>query len=202
MAWSFPTGSFARAVSAVALAAFPACGGGSNPVGPPATTLPAPPPTTLAPVPAKLSDLTASVTSPQADANVSCDTDIRARVTLTNRAASSVVVTGVLLRSGVVVGRCRGDSEFTYRALNRTMAPNTTTVVLDQGLYDTGPGCCSGQGCAGSCRIEEGFEVVTEIGNVPAGAFNYTLFFQNCKPCLRGASTGGFCPPASLGTPE
>ena len=198
MAFSL-TGRLARSFATFALAALPACGGGSNPVGPPSTTLPPPPTTTLPPAPAKLTDLSASVTSPQAGANVSCDSEIRARVILTNRAASSVIVTGVLLRSGVVFGRCRGDDEFTYRALNRVMAPNTATVVLDQSLYSTGPGCCSGQGCAGSCRIQEGFEVVTELGNVPAGAFDYTLFFQNCQPCLRGGSPGGGCPPVALG---
>jgi hypothetical protein len=188
------TGRLARSFAVFALGALPACGGGSNPVAPPAATLP-PPTTTLPPAPAKLSDLSASVTSPQAGASVSCESDIRARVVLTNRAASSVVVTGVLLRSGVIFGRCRGDDEFTFRAQNRTMAPNTATVVLDQSLYTSGPGCCSGQGCAGSCRIQEGFEVITELGNVPAGAFDYTVFFQNCQPCLRAGSTGGGCPP-------
>jgi len=122
-------------------------------------------------------------------------------VALTNRAASSVVVTGVLLRHGVAFGDCGGNGfEFTYRPLNRTMAPNTTTVVLDQRLFSGPAGCCIGRGCAGSCRIPDGFEVITELGNVPAGVFNYTLFFQNCQPCARVKSSGDGCPPVSLGT--
>jgi hypothetical protein len=183
MTISFTAGSIARAVALATLAALPACGGGSNPVGPPATTPTAPPPTTLAPAPAKLSDLSASVTSP-----------------LTNRAAISVIVTGVLLRHGVVLGDCSGNGfEFTYRALNRVMAPNTTTVVLDQQLFSGPAGCCRGRGCAGSCRLQDGFEVITELGNVPAGVINYSLFFQNCAPCAGLTGSGEGCPPVALG---
>jgi hypothetical protein len=202
MATSFTPGSLLRAAALATLAAFPACGGGSNPVGPPATTPTAPPPTTLAPAPAKLSDLSASVTSPQANGSIGCDGEVRGVVGLTNRAASSVVVTGVLMRYGTVFGDCRGDGEFTFPAANRTVASNTTAIVLDQRLFSRGAGCCIGRGCAGSCRFQAGFEVITEAGSVPAGAFNYTVFFQGCSPCLRGASAGGGCPPASLGTPD
>jgi hypothetical protein len=196
------TSGLTRSIAIAALAALPGCGGGSNPVGPPATTLPPPPTTTLAAAPAKLTDLSASVTSPQANTSLTCNGEVRAAVAITNRAASSVVVTGVLMRFGTVAGDCVGDGEFTFRAANRTVAPNSTAVVLDQRLFSGGAGCCFGRGCAGSCRFQSGFEVVTELGNVPAGVFNYTVFFQGCPPCLRGASAGGECPPASLDRPD
>jgi hypothetical protein len=194
------TGRLSRTIAVSALAALPACGGGSNPVAPPAATLP-PPTTTLAPAPPKLSDLSASVTSPQANGSISCEGAVTATVALTNRSASSVIVTGVLLRHGVVSGRCPGNGfEFTYRALNRVMAPNTTTVVLDQRLFSGPAGCClGGRDCAGSCRLEDGFEVVSELGNVPAGVVNYSLFFQNCAPCAGVSRSGKACPPIALG---
>jgi hypothetical protein len=94
-----------------------------------------------------------------------------------------VVVTGVLNRTGVPAGDCSGGSDFTFRPLVGTVLPNTTTLVLDQSLYSDGPGCCLGTGCAGSCRFQEAFEVITSVGNVPAGHFNYRVFFQNCRSC-------------------
>jgi hypothetical protein len=199
MAMSLIKASIARAIAVASLAALPSCGGGSNPVTPPAT-IPAPPPTTIAAAPAKFSDLSASVTSPQANGSISCEGRVSATVALTNRAATSVIVTGVLLRHGVIAGDCTGNGfEFTYRALNRVMAPNTTTVVLDQQLFSGPAGCCRGRGCAGSCRLQDGFEVVTELGSVPAGVVNYSLFFQNCAPCAGLSGSGEGCPPIALG---
>ena len=42
------------------------------------------------------------------------------------------------------------------------MFANTSPVVLNQSLYSNGPGCCDGKGCAGSCKFQEAFEVITE----------------------------------------
>jgi hypothetical protein len=193
--------AIARAAVGILLCALPGCGGGGSPTAPPPTVAAAPPTTTLAPVPTKLPDLSASVTSPQANASISCDGPLRATVALTNRGATSVVATGVLVRFGVVFGNCGGDFEFTYRALSRTIAPGATTLVLDQALFSGPVACCQGgHDCAGSCRFQDGVEVVTELGNVPAGAFNYTVFFQNCRACSGAAATGAGCPrPAAFG---
>src|SRR5438105_10818777 len=158
----------------------PGCGG-SSPAAPPPATIP--PTTTLPPAPATLADLSATVTSPQTDASINCTDEVHARVTLTNRAASGVVVLGVLNSSGIPAGDCAGGGDFTFRPLTRLAAPKSTTVVLDQSLYANGPGCCLGKGCGGSCRFQEAFQVITELGNVPAGAFNYKVFFQNCQSC-------------------
>jgi hypothetical protein len=177
-----------RSVSVVLLAAavlvvLPDCGGGSSPTNPPAATTPAPPPATLPPTPTKLTDLSASVTSPQSQAALNCTDDIRAQVTLVNNGATDVAVRGVLMRSGVTSGACGGDNEFTYSPRTPIAPAKRTTIVLDGSLYPSGAGCCSGKGCGSSCRIQEGFEVITDLGNVPAGAFNYQIFFQNCRSC-------------------
>jgi len=61
--------------------------------------------------------------------------------------------------------------------------------VLDRSLYGGRPiGCCRGHDCASSCRIQQGFEVLTDVGNVDAGVVNYKIFFQNCPPCASAAA--------------
>ena len=166
----------------------PACGG-SSPAAPPPPS-PTPPPTTLPPPPATLADLSAAVTSPQADASLNCTDDLRARVTVTNRAAGSAVILGILNSTGIPAGDCGGEGDFIFTPLTRTALGNSTTVVLDQSLYDGGPGCCLGRGCAGSCRFLQSFQVITDVGQVPAGEFQYRVFFQNCPPC-EGVSSAG-----------
>jgi hypothetical protein len=171
--------------------------GGSNPAAPP-PTIPAPTTTTLPPAPATLADLSASVTSPQADGSLNCVDDVRARVTLTNRSGTDVAVTGILDASGVPAGNCFGGRDYTFKALTPIVPGHSTTVVLDQSLYSRGPGCCQGKGCGGSCVIQESFQVLTSVGNVPAGAFNYKVFFQNCPPCGSVSATGApACKPPS-----
>jgi hypothetical protein len=69
-------------------------------------------------------------------------------------------------------------------------------VVLDQSLYSGRVGCCDGRGCAGACRTLQTFEVITDLGHVPAGEFTYQVFYQNCPSCLRAsATTMAECPP-------
>jgi hypothetical protein len=184
-------------VALAALGLGQTCGGNSPTAAPPPST--APTTTTLPPTPASLADLSAGVTSPEADASMTCAQDVHARVTLTNRAATGVIATGVLKTSGVVAGDCFGAQPFTYRTLARVVFANTTAVVLDQALYTNGSGCCQGgRGCGGSCVFQESFQVVTELGNVPAGTFNYKVFFQNCQACSNAAAAGNrTCPPVA-----
>src|SRR5262245_18128603 len=109
-------------VAAVVVVVGPSCDGKS------ANTTPVPsptaPPTTLPPPAATLADLSAAVSSPQTDGLLSCGDDVRARVTLTNRAASGVLVTGVFKRSGTVEGRCTAAPDFTYLPTVRSAGPN------------------------------------------------------------------------------
>jgi hypothetical protein len=170
--------------------ALPDCGSGSRVTTPPQPSA-TPPPVTLPPTPTTLADLSASVTSPQTDTSINCSDDVRARVTLTNRGGTGVVVAGVRNTFGIPTGRCFGGGEFTFRPLTSIVFANTTAVILNQSLYANGPGCCDGKGCAGSCKFQEAFEVITELGNVPAGSFNYTVFFQNCRSCATSAASAG-----------
>ena len=173
---------------AVALAA---CGSGTPTVVPPPTTQPTPPPTTVPPTPTTFADLSATVISPQAGQDMNCDGDVRGRITITNRGGTSVTIQGILNRSAVVAGVCSPGDDFTYTPLTRTAAANATTVVLDRSLFPGGLACCLGRGCAGACRFLESFEVITNLGHVPAGEFTYQVFFQNCPSCLRASGTTG-----------
>jgi hypothetical protein len=177
--------------SAILLAlTLPDCGGSSRVTTPPQPSA-TPPPVTLPPTPTTLADLSATVTSPQENASINCSDDVTARVTLVNRGGTTVTIKGVLDRSGIPAGRCRGESDFTYQSRASVALPGSTTVVLNGSLYSDGPGCCDGRGCAGSCVFQEAFEVITDLGNVPAGAFNYTVFFQNCRSCATSAAAAG-----------
>ena len=174
----------------------PTCGGGSHPTVP-LQPSPTPPPVTQPPTPTTLRDLSATVTSPQADTSINCNDDLRARVTLTNRGGTAVTVTAILDSTGIPFGDCFGEGDRTFRySTPPTVFPNSTTVLMDQSLYANGPGCCSGRGCAGNCTFQQSFEVITDVGNVPAGSFNYKVFFQNCRSCpgsVAAAAGGRAC---------
>jgi hypothetical protein len=161
---------------------------------PPPPTLP---PVTLPPTPTTLADLSAAVTSPQANASINCRDDLRARVTLTNRGGTAVTVSAILDTTGIPSGDCSGDGDRTFRySTPPTVFPNSTTVLMDQSLYVDGPGCCVGRGCAGNCTFQQSFQVITNVGNVPAGSFTYKIFFQNCRSCpgsVVAAAGGSAC---------
>lgn len=180
---------WAPAVMLVLALTLPDCGGGSRPTAPP-TPAPTPPPVTQPPTPTTLADLSATVTSPQANTSINCTDDVTARITLVNRGGTAVTVRGILDRSGIPSGRCSGESDFTYDPRVNVALPGST-IVLNGSLYADGPGCCNGRGCAGSCIFQEAFEVITDVGNVPAGLFNYTVFFQNCRSCPAGVNAAG-----------
>ncbi len=155
----------------------------------------------MPPPPATLADLSAAVTSPEADASLTCAQDVHARVTLTNRAATGVLVAGVSRVSGIIAGECTSAPPFTYGTLTRVVFANSTSVVMNQALYNGGSGCCLGRGCGGSCQILQTFQVVTELGNVPAGTFKYKVFYQGCQACSSAAAAGSrACPPALRAT--
>lgn len=181
-----------RTAKAAVLAACLSACGGSNPAAAPSPT--PPPPTTTLP-PATLADLTAAVTSPEHYKQINCRDDVHARVTLTNNGASSVVVTGVQMSSNSLSGGCISADDYTYRLRPAIVAGRSTSVVMDRSLYDGGAGCCTNpKKCGGKCDIEKVFQVVTEIGSVPAGQFVYTLSFDGCQACGSTSSATGECP--------
>jgi hypothetical protein len=180
--------------------ALPQCGGSSpTPPAIPTTTVP---PITAPPSPTQLSDLSASITSPQSEASINCSDNVLARITLVNNGGTDVAVRGILMRNGITSGDCFGDHDFTYTPRTPVAPARRNTVVLDRGLYTNGAGCCDGKGCGGSCRIQDGFEVITNVGNVPAGVVNYRLFFQSCRSCAAAAATlSGDSPRGCRSTP-
>ena len=163
------------AAAGIAVAA--AAGGGKSPAPTPATTLPAG--TTL-------SQLSASVTSPQRTTNIVCTQTVNVVVTLTNRGNSSVAVTGVRHENRVVSGGCSATQPFTFNPGATVVGPNQTVTVLNSPLYSSGSGCCNASSpCNGSifCELTAVLTVVTGLGEVPAGAFNYGVTFNRCIAC-------------------
>jgi len=168
-----------------------ACGG-SNPASPPT---PAPPTTTLPPVPTTLADLSASVTSPEDGQTFGCKDSVHFKATITNRGATLVIVTGVKKHSSSVKGDCTAGGDFSF-PFGVSALPHATTTITDQQLlYSNGTGCCSGgPTCTGICTFKEEFSVVTLLGDVPAGSFQYQVIFGNCAQCASASADGrGSC---------
>jgi hypothetical protein len=186
------TPAWAWAVAAVLAVALPDCGGTKY-----TTTQPSPPPTTLPPVtpppaPTTLADLSATVTSPQADASINCDAEVRARISVANRGGTAVAVSSFIHNSGVAAGDCFGSGDRTFRYNPpRPVAGNGTTVIFDGSLFSGINACCNGKGCAGACTFQADFRVFTDLGEVYAGAFKYKVFFQNCASCPGSVTTQG-----------
>jgi len=156
---------------------------------------PSPSPTPV-PVPATLADLSATVASAQADRLLNCRDDVFVQVALTNRAATSVLVTGVRRVSRTVSGGC-STSESTYH-ITSLASPRVSTVVMSGPLYTGGSGCCGfGIGCDGryTCEFEQTLTVLTALGDVPAGTFNYRVNYVDCVKCPGISAASGIpCP--------
>jgi hypothetical protein len=166
--------------------------GGKDSVTTPTTTLPAAT-TTLA-------QLSASVTSPQRSTNLVCTQNVSVLVTLTNRGATSVSVTGVRHESRVVSGGCGAAQPFTFLPAAALVSPNQTVTVLNDTLFNGGSGCCiPGRVCNGNffCEFTEVLTVVTGIGEVPAGGFNFGVTYDRCVPCASSLGAASNCPGAA-----
>jgi hypothetical protein len=177
------------------------CGGSDT--APTTAFLPSPSPTATAtppPAPATLADLSAVVTSPQADRLINCREDVIARVSLTNSAASRVFVTGVRRSTRMPDGNCIPAGEYVH-PYGAYVPPRQTIVVLNSALFTGGSGCCRpGDVCdgRGTCSVEESLFVVTDVGELFAGHIVYRLNFLDCGPCGQAATAGGRpCPPAA-----
>lgn len=185
----------ARVAGVALISGFLACGG-SNPVSPPT---PVPPPPTTLPPPTTFSDLSASVTSPENGHTFGCKDDVHFKATITNQGATSITVTGIKKHSSVVHGSCNSGSDFVY-TVGASALPHSTTTITDRPVYGSGSGCCSNPAsCSGMCTFKQEFWVVTALGDVPAGSFQYQVIFGNCNQCSGATASGREgCPPPSL----
>jgi hypothetical protein len=93
-----------------------------------------------------------------------------------------------------VHGGCNPGNDFSY-PIGVTAPAHSTTVITDRPLYSGGSGCCSDPAnCSGTCTIREEFSVVTLLGDVPAGSFQYQVIFGNCNACATATADGrGAC---------
>jgi len=162
--------------------------GGKDSVSTPTTTLPVATTT--------LSQLSASVTSPQGSMNLACTTDVFAAVTLTNRGTAAVSVTGVRRETRTVSGGCFPGQPFTFLPGAVLVGANQTVTVLNTALFSSGSGCCTpGSACNGSsfCEITTVLTVLTSLGEVPAGGFNYGVTFNRCVACSSNLGATDAC---------
>jgi hypothetical protein len=162
--------------------------GGKDSVSTPTTTLPVATTT--------LSQLSASVTSPQGSMNIACTTDVVAAVTLTNRGTTGVSVTGVRRETRTVSGGCSAAQPFKFLPGAALVGANQTVTVLNDALFSSGSGCCTpGSPCNGSsfCEITTVLTVLTSLGEVPAGGFNYGVTFNRCVPCSSNLGAADAC---------
>jgi hypothetical protein len=174
------------AAAGIAVAA--AAGGGKGPTPTPVTTLPAG--TTLG-------QLSASVTSPQRSTNLVCTQNVNAVVTLTNRGTTAVTVTGVRSEIRVVSGGCSAAPPFTFSPGATLVGANQTVTVLNNTLFNGGAGCCSaGSVCNGTffCEFTSVLTVITGLGEVPAGGFNYGVTYNRCVACASSVGAASSCP--------
>ena len=165
-----------------------AAAGGKDSVSTPTTMLP-PATTTLA-------QLSANVTSPQRSTNIVCTQSVLAVVTLINGGPTNVAVTGVRHENRAVSGGCTAAQSFTFGPSATLVGTNQTVTVLNNTLFTNGSGCCNPTGtCNGSvfCEFTSVFTVVTSVGEVPAGGFNYGITFNRCGPCSSSLGATSNC---------
>lgn len=154
------------------------------------------PPTTLPPATTTLGQLSASVTSPQGSTNIVCTQNVTAVVALTNRGTTAVTVTGVRHEGRAVSNNCFGGQPFTFLPAATLVGANQTVTVLNSSLYSSGSGCCSAPStCNGTsfCEFTSVLTVITSLGEVPAGGFNYGVTFNRCVACSSNLGATDAC---------
>jgi hypothetical protein len=154
------------------------------------------PSTTLAPATTTLSQLSASVTSAQRSTNIVCTQNVIAVVTLTNRGPSNVSISGVRHENRVVSANCFAAQPFTFSPAATLVGASQTVTVLNATLYANGSGCCNpNSSCNGSsfCEFTSVFTVLTSLGEVPAGGFNYGITFNRCAACTDAVGASNSC---------
>lgn len=156
-------------------------------------------PATTTPPSASLSDLSATVSSPQFNSNINCTENITATVSIRNGAGSSVTVTGVRAEKRVTFGTCIAAAPFVFTPIVSSVGPGSTATVLNRPLTSGGAGCCSpGNSCNGAtfCQFVESFTVITGIGEVSAGSIGYGITYRGCNVCASSPPRAFQCPSA------
>jgi hypothetical protein len=164
------------------------CGGGNSTTSSiPATTVP---PT------ASLSNLSATVSSPQNGTNITCTDPVFVTVVLTNTAPATVTVSGIRRHQTSVLGDCGTTDDFTYPTITQSIGTGSAAVMNNTQLFYPGSGCCSSYPCSGFCQVGFSFTVLTSMGEVNAGVFTYGLTFNNqCAKCSSAFGLGAAsCP--------
>jgi hypothetical protein len=154
------------------------------------------PPTTLTPPAATLADLSASVVSPQFNTNLICTENVSATVSLTNRARSSVTVSGVRSENKVTSGRCNPGPPFIDVPLVSSVGPGSTATLRNGPLFTGGSGCCNSAGfCDGRdfCQFQQVFTILTSVGELNAGAIGFGVTFKGCVICSSSAAQAFRC---------
>jgi len=155
------------------------------------------PPTTVPAAITTLDQLSAAVTSAQRSTNITCTQDVIAVVTLTNRGPANVGITGVRHESRAVSNNCFAGQPFTFLPAATLAGANQTVTVLSSSLFTGGSGCCTAtSACNGTsfCEFTSVLTVVTSVGEVPAGGFNYGVTFNRCGPCSSSLGAASACP--------
>jgi hypothetical protein len=161
------------------------CGGGSS------TTSSTP--STTVPPPASLSDLSATVSSPQNGTNIACTDQAFVTVVLTNTAHSSVSVSGI--RRHQTSGDCTVP-DYTYPTIQPYIGTGSAAVMNNEPVFHPYSGCCNRYPCSGFCQVGFSFTVLTRLGDVGAGVITFGVTFNNqCPQCSSTSSLGALsCP--------
>jgi hypothetical protein len=164
------------------------CGGGS---GTTSST-----PATTAPPAASLTNLSATVSSPQNGTNIACTDPTLVTVILTNTAHATVAVSGIRRHQISVLGDCTTVEDYTYPTITTSIGTGSAAVMNNTQLFYPGSGCCSRFPCSAFCQVGFSLTVLTSVGEVNAGVITYGITFNNqCVPCASTSSLGArSCP--------
>lgn len=168
--------------AALAAVAVLASGGGADD-NPPVTT----------PAGPTLSNVSATVTSAQRNANINCTQPVIVTLNVINRNAAAVSITGIRHTHRVVRGDCTAAQASTFSPLSASVGGSQTATVLNGPLFTGGSGCCTGPCSGGFCEFQSEFTVITGIGEIPAGLVNYGITFNGCTQCTATISAAADC---------
>ena len=85
---------------------------------------------------------------------------------------------------------------FTFTPAATIVGAGQSVTVLNNSLFSGGSGCCSANSpCNGAtfCEITAIFTVITSLGEVPAGGFNYGVTFNRCVTCSASLGATSEC---------
>lgn len=174
--------------SGLLLSLLAGCGGGSSSTS-------STPPTTVPPA-TSLTNLSATLSSPQNGTNITCTDPVLVTVVLTNTAPATVAVSGIRRHQTSVLGDCDAIPDFTYPTITPSIGTGSAAVMNNTQLFYPGSGCCLSYPCNWFCQVGYSFTVLTSLGEVNAGVITYGITFNNqCAKCSSTSSLGALsCP--------